>query len=542
MVTEIVHKYIESNNLYPLQLQKIDSLLKITPQPDLRITIIDKSGEVFYDNFVDELENMENHIDRPEIQGSLNNHFGTSIRKSTTTGQEYYYYTHFYHDYFIRTAAIYNIEIKTFLQAEHLFLLFIALIFLITWLIINILTRKLGESITRLKDFVIRVRKDEPLLEKDYPFPDDELGIISNEIFTIYKQLVSTKNSLALEREKLFNHLYVLNEGVAFFSNQKKKTLTNSHFIKYLNLISNQLIISAEDIFTTQEFNPVAEFIHQHIDKDEKPKQGNLPSMEHLINKSGKYFKVQCIIFHDKSFEIIITDITKLEKNKRIKQQMTSNIAHELKTPITSIQGFLETIIADPDIETETQKHFIKRANAQVTRLADLINDIAILNKIEEAGNYFAFNYLNISELLNEIMDEHQRLLKEKGMSVEIDIKAEVTIYGNESLVLSIFRNLMGNSMNYAGKNSIIEIKVYHQDKNYYYFSFSDNGVGIPDEHLPRIFERFYRIDSGRSRKLGGTGLGLAIVKNAVTLHKGEITVKNKPGGGVEFLFTLPQK
>lgn len=542
MVTEIIHKYIESNNLYPLHLQKIDSLLKITPQPDLRITIIDKNGKVFYDNFVDEVEKMENHIDRPEIQGSLNNHFGTSIRKSTTTGQEYYYYTHYYDDYFIRTAAIYNIEIKTFLQAEHLFLLFIALMFLITWLIINILTRKLGESITRLKDFVIRVRKDEPLLEENYQFPDDELGIISNEIFTIYKQLVSTKNSLALEREKLFNHLYVLNEGVAFFSNQKKKTLTNSHFIKYLNLISNQLIISAEDIFTTQEFDPVAEFIHQHIDKDEKPKQGNLPSMEHLINKSGKYFKVQCIIFHDKSFEIIITDITKLEKNKRIKQQMTSNIAHELKTPITSIQGFLETIIADTDIETETQKHFIKRANAQVTRLADLINDIAILNKIEEAGNYFAFNYINISELLNEMMDEHQGLLKEKGMSIEIDIDPEVTIYGNESLVLSIFRNLMGNSLNYAGKNSIIVIKVYHQDKNYYYFSFSDNGVGIPDEHLPRIFERFYRIDSGRSRKLGGTGLGLAIVKNAVSLHKGEITVKNKPGGGVEFLFTLPKK
>ncbi|MFO7843004.1 MAG: ATP-binding protein [Bacteroidales bacterium] len=542
MVTEIIHKYIESNNLYPIHLQKTDSLLKITPQPDLRITIIDKSGKVFYDNFVDEVEEMENHIDRPEIQGSLNNHFGTSIRKSTTTGQEYYYYTHYYDDYFIRTAAIYNIEIKTFLQAEHLFLLFIALMFLITWLIINILTRKLGESITRLKDFVIRVRKDEPLLEENYQFPDDELGIISNEIFTIYKQLVSTKNSLALEREKLFNHLYVLNEGVAFFSNQKKKTLTNSHFIKYLNLISNQLIISAEDIFTTQEFDPVAEFIHQHIDKDEKPKQGNLPSMEHLINKSGKYFKVQCIIFHDKSFEIIITDITKLEKNKRIKQQMTSNIAHELKTPITSIQGFLETIIADPDIETETQKHFIKRANAQVTRLADLINDIAILNKIEEAGNYFAFNYINISELLNEMMDEHQGLLKEKGMSIEIDIDPEVTIYGNESLVLSIFRNLMGNSLNYAGKNSIIVIKVYHQDKNYYYFSFSDNGVGIPDEHLPRIFERFYRIDSGRSRKLGGTGLGLAIVKNAVSLHKGEITVKNKPGGGVEFLFTLPKK
>ncbi|MEA2106600.1 MAG: ATP-binding protein [Bacteroidota bacterium] len=542
MITEIIHKYIESNNLYSSQLQKIDSLLRITPQPDLRITIIDKNGSVFYDNFVTDVKQMENHIHRPEVQGAIQNNFGTSIRKSSTTGQEYYYYSHFYNDYFIRTAAIYNIEIKTFLQAEHLFLLFIALIFLVTWFIINILTRKLGKSITRLKDFVIRVRKDEPLLEENYQFPDDELGIISNEIFTIYKQLVSTKNSLAIEKEKLFNHLHVLNEGVAFFSNQKKKTLTNSHFIKYLNLISNDLITSAEDIFTTEEFDPVSHFINQQIEKDKNPKQGNLPRIEHLINKSGKFFKVQCIIFHDKSFEIIITDITKLEKNKRIKQQMTSNIAHELKTPITSIQGFLETIISDPDIDNETQKYFIKRANAQVTRLTDLINDITILNKIEEAGNYFAFNTININHLLEEMVDEHYSLIKENEMKIEIHVDPTITVYGNESLILSIFRNLMGNSLNYAGKNATIEIKVYNQDKNYYYFSFSDNGIGIPDEHLSRIFERFYRIDSGRSRKLGGTGLGLAIVKNAVSLHKGEITVKNKQGGGVEFLFSLPKK
>lgn len=540
IITETLHKYVENNHLYPDQLQKIDSLLKIIPQPDLRITIISKDGKVYYDNFVDDENKMENHLGRPEVQESIHNNFGKIIRKSTTTGQEYYYYSRFYNDYFIRTAVVYNIEIKTFLKAEHLFLLFIVLILIAAWIIIHILTRKFGESITRLKDFVIRVRKDE-LFDKNYQFTRDELGIISNEIFTIYKQLVGTKNSLALEKEKLFNHLYVLNEGVAFFSNQKKKTLTNSHFIKYLNIISNQLIISAEDIFKTEEFNPIIDFINQNIDKQKIPKQGNLPGMEHLINKSGKYFKVQCIIFHDKSFEIIITDITKMEKNKRIKQQMTSNIAHELKTPITSIQGFLETIIADPDIDKDTQKHFIERANAQVTRLADLINDIAILNKIEEAGSYFAFNSLNLKYLIDEMMEEHHSLLNEKEMTVNIDIDPDIKVYGNESLVLSIFRNLMGNSLNYAGKNSKIEIKVYNEDANYYYFSFSDNGIGIPDEHLPRIFERFYRIDSGRSRKIGGTGLGLAIVKNAVNLHKGEITVKNKPGGGVEFLFSLPK-
>ncbi|MFO7827874.1 MAG: HAMP domain-containing sensor histidine kinase [Bacteroidales bacterium] len=540
IITETTHKFIENNDIYPNNLHKIDSLIKIIPQPDLRITIISNDGKVYYDNFVDDVEKMENHLNRPEVEGSVNNNYGTSIRKSTTTGQEYYYYSQSYNQYYIRTAVVYNIAIKNLLKAEHLFLLFIVFIFLIIWLIINFLTQKFGESITRLKEFVIRVRKNEPF-ETDYQFPRDELGTISNEIFNIYKQLVSTKNSLALEKEKLFNHLYVLNEGVAFFSNQKEKTLTNSHFIKYLNLISNQLIIEPEDFFKIDEFKPLIDFINQQIENTPHPKSGNLPRQEYLLNKSGKYFKIQCIIFHDKSFEIIITDITKLEKNRRIKQQMTSNIAHELKTPITSIKGFLETIINDPDIDKNTREHFIQRANAQASRLTDLINDIAILNKIEETGSYFVFNKLKINNLLDEILEEHHSLLEEKHMQVETDIDADVNVYGNESLISSIFRNLMGNSLNYAGNESKIEIKVYNDDDNYYYFSFSDNGIGIPDEHLPRIFERFYRIDSGRSRKLGGTGLGLAIVKNAVNLHKGEITVKNKPGGGVEFLFSLPK-
>lgn len=540
-ITQITHNFLTHNLLLEKDnLCLLDSLTQIFPQPDVRLTIINSHGTVLYDNSVDNFSLMENHLYRPEIQESLYENFGTEIRRSATTGQEYYYYSKYFGEYFIRVAVVYNIEVKNFLRAEHIFLLFIAIIFLLTWIALDFITRKFAESITKLKDFVIKVRKDENF-KVDQAFPNDELGIIGHEIIQLYDNLIKTRDSLALEKGKLFNHLYVLNEGVAFFSKNKSKILTNNHFIQYLNIISNKLSISAEDFFTIPEFDPIIEFIDQTITHNKLDLFDTLPSKEISINKSGKYFKIQCIVFNDNSFEIIITNITKLEKNRIIKQQMTSNISHELKTPITSIKGYLETILNDPEMEPEQQKRFIERADAQTNRLTDLINDIVILNKIEETGDFFAFTHLNINEIIDEILDDYQSMIIEKSMKIELLLNEDIIVHGNRSLVLSVFRNLLENSINYAGKESRITIQIYREDDNFYYFSLSDNGVGIPDEHLTRIFERFYRIDSDRSRKLGGTGLGLAIVKNAVILHKGDISVKNKVEGGIEFLFSLPK-
>lgn len=540
-ITQTIQNFISYNSLSEnTDFLLLDSLSKILPQPDVRITIINSHGLVLYDNFVDDFTLMENHFYRPEVQESLYKNFGTSIRESSTTGKEYYYYSQYFGEYFIRVAVIYNIEVKDFLRAEHVFLLFIAIIFLSIWIILDLITRKFAESITKLKDFVIKVRRDEDF-DTNQNFPKDELGIIGNEIIQMYDNLIKTKDSLALEREKLFNHLYVLNEGVAFFSNKKTKILTNNHFIKYLNIISNNLSVSAEDFFTIHEFNPIIDFIDKSIKENTLDLFDNLPGKEISINKSGKYFKIQCIIFNDKSFEIVIMNITKLEKSRIIKQQMTSNISHELKTPITSIKGYLETIINEPDMESEQQRHFIERADAQANRLTDLLNDIVILSKIEETGDLFAFLDLNVNEIIDDILDDFQNILSEKNMKVELLMDEDIMVNGNRSLVLSVFRNLLENSINYAGTNCKIKIQIYREDDRFYYFSLSDNGIGIPDEHLSRIFERFYRIDSDRSRKLGGTGLGLAIVKNAIALHKGEISVKNKEEGGIEFLFSLPK-
>ena len=229
--------------------------------------------------------------------------------------------------------------------------------------------------------------------------------------------------------------------------------------------------------------------------------------------------------------------ITKEEQNK-LKRELTQNAAHELKTPVASIQGYMETILTHPDISDEMRQQFIVQCFSQAQRMTAILQDISTLNKIDEAPVAYEFYEVDISQIVGQIVDASALHLKEHRMHFDNKIPSPLLAYGDASLIHSIFRNLTDNAISYAGDGSTITLT--HSDKDtHWQFTFSDNGVGIPAEHLPRIFERFYRVDKGRSRKLGGTGLGLAIVKNAVQLHGGMISAFQNKDGGVRFVFTI---
>ena len=537
--SEVTHNYIEYYHLFSKNsFKEADALKHLIPQKNIRITIIDKTGVVLYDSFVENYATMENHFSRPEIQKALFSEKGANIRHSKTTGQDFYYYARNYNSYFVRTAMVYDIEVKNFLKANRFFIFFILAVFLIVGLILNAITKQLSISITKLKDFSVRAGKNQPI-DENIEFPDHELGEIGGQIVKIYTNLQKAKDDIAKEKERIFNHMNILNEGIAFFKPNREKMLANSHFIQYISLISDTSTISAEHIFNIPEFQKVNKFLDENLTVDTSPQNNELPQIEFIINKNERYFKVFCIVFADKGFEVLITDITRPEKRRLLKQQLTSNIAHELKTPLASIKGYIETLIRTPDIDREKQHYFIERAYAQTERLNLLLNDISLLNNIEDSGELFEIKPVKIRKIVADAIENFSARLSEKNIKCKLNISDDVVVNGNDSLLSSVFQNLIENSIKYAGEHIEIEINNYLEDKEFHYFSYSDTGVGIPEEHLHRIFERFYRIEAGRTRKTGGTGLGLSIVKNAILLHKGKISVRNKPNGGVEFLFTL---
>lgn len=229
--------------------------------------------------------------------------------------------------------------------------------------------------------------------------------------------------------------------------------------------------------------------------------------------------------------------IREQQEKMRIKRQLTNNINHELKTPVASMQLCLETLIAHKELPAEKREDFINRCYAANKRLQSLLMDVSTLTRIEDGGESFIREELSVSDIVSEICDEYEELARNRGFEIHNHV-TPVTISGNASLLFSIFRNLIDNALAYS-EGSQIEIRILEETDHHVTFAFADNGKGVAEEHLPRIFERFYRVDKGRSRQLGGTGLGLSIVRNAVCWHGGVIRAMNCEQGGLLFVFTL---
>lgn len=229
-----------------------------------------------------------------------------------------------------------------------------------------------------------------------------------------------------------------------------------------------------------------------------------------------------------------------IEEKSQMKRELTNNINHELKTPVGIIKGYVDTIAEDPGMPDSTRIHFISKTQEQITRLCNLLNDISMITRLSEASSAIPTEKLNFHDIVYTIVDDVKESGAINSMEISFDIPLNCLIMGNATLLNSTILNLIKNSVAYS-HGTMMRLETIGENDKFYTFRYYDNGNGVEEEHIPYLFERFYRIDAGRSRKAGGTGLGLPIVKNTILTHGGKITVRNRPQGGLEFTFTLPK-
>lgn len=405
------------------------------PFDNLRISIITLSGKVVYDNMLP-VDSLDNHRMRPEVAAALKKGSGYHIgRQSTSDGLEYFYSATRGKGLIARTAIPYSASLRELLQADWTFLGVMISISLAMSVLAYFVTRRLGKNMERLNRFAAKAEKGEAF-DEDEPFPNDELGSISNHIVQLYGQWQQT--------------------------------------------------IKDRDL------------AHEAALREEKEKI-------------------------------------------RIKRQLSNNINHELKTPVASIGVCLETLLSGIALTEEKRQELIERCYTHNERLRRLLNEVSLITRMEDGSALIGKEKVVINDMLEEIADELEIMSEEEGMRLHTDFHEEVVIYGNLSLIGSIFRNLTENAIAYSeGKN--IFISLIKNNETECCIRFEDDGRGVEQEQLPRLFERFYRVDKGRSRQLGGTGLGLSIVKHAVQFHGGSISVTNRPGGGLRFEFSLRKR
>ena len=405
------------------------------PFDNLRISIITLSGKVVYDNMLP-VDSLDNHRMRPEVAAALKKGSGYHIgRQSTSDGLEYFYSATRGKEFIARTAIPYSASLRELLQADWTFLGVMISVSLAMSVLAYFVTRRLGKNMERLNRFAAKAEKGEAF-DEDEPFPNDELGSISNHIVQLYGQWQQT--------------------------------------------------IKDRDL------------AHEAALREEKEKI-------------------------------------------RIKRQLSNNINHELKTPVASIGVCLETLLSGIALTEEKRQELIERCYTHNERLRRLLNEVSLITRMEDGSALIGKEKVVINDMLEEISDELEIMSEEEGMRLHTDFHEEVVIYGNLSLIGSIFRNLTENAIAYSeGKN--IFISLIKNNETECCIRFEDDGRGVEQEQLPRLFERFYRVDKGRSRQMGGTGLGLSIVKHAVQFHGGSISVTNRPGGGLRFDFSLKKR
>ena len=512
------------------QIEELDTLIKeLGNQTNTRITIINPGGGVVTDSEKDP-KLMESHKSRIEIIQAIKYGFGTSLRYSASIKEEMLYVAVPIEKdgkvYGVLRASLFLKEINTLLNNLKMNIVKIAVIIVIILLIGAFLfSRNFSRPLNELAIASSRVAKGDfstkVVLKSRSEIRElaDSFNYMTDQINTLFTQL-------SHQKEELDSIISSINEGLCVIDKDGVISISNESFRKTVQNDSVKGKLYWEVLRKTR------------FDELIKKVRSEQNSIVDEIELNSKIFLCSATFCSNKE-DIVVTlhDITKIKNLEKTKKDFVTNVSHELRTPLTAIKGFVETL-QDTNNDDENQ-HYLNIINRHTDRVIRIVNDLLLLSKLEGTPDSLEWEKVNLRDLIENILKIFEHSLKEKNLVLKFNADNNLPIIKADPFKLEqVFINLIDNAIKYTERGEVV-ISLSHNNETVV-IEIEDTGICIPREHLPRIFERFYVVDSSRSRKLGGTGLGLSIVKHIVLLHNGKIDVKNIPGAGTSFVVTLP--
>ncbi len=477
-----------------------------------RVTWIDSDGTVLFDSQANS-QTMENHADREEFKQALLGQTGKATRTSSTLAQETIYMAKMLDDgTVIRTATTQRTIFSLIISMLAILLFIVALAAVISIMLASNIAKKTVAPINSLN-------LDDPLSNDVYEEINPLLHRIegqNNEIREKISKIKGQQKELSLITENVADGIVILDDsGIVIMCNKVAKTLLSCEIgnyylsffrdIEYEKLIENALLGSAGKVKLQIE--------NEHFVFSASPIKAN----------------------EGYSIFLFIHNITEDEQAHELRRQFSANVSHELKTPLTSIMGASE-LLKSGMVKKEDVKDFATNIHSEATRLLTLVQDIINLSRLDEQSN-FEFVNIDIAAVTNEVVNHLSNKAKSKGISVKFSAK-QTNIHAVPTVLYEMIYNLCDNAIVYNKTDGKIFVEILQNDDKIV-FSIRDTGVGIDKEHLPRIFERFYRVDKSHSKETGGTGLGLSIVKNGANLHKAQLLVESTLGEGTLVTITF---
>lgn len=516
-------KLVAAGNNKPSEMADI---LERSVEYDVRVTFIDAQGDVKYDSEADPAK-MENHSDREEFKEAMANGEGESTRFSKTLGYTTYYYAIKYNGGVLRFSTDKENLAGVFLAVIPMLVVFAGGIIFIT----TIISIKLSESMIKPINSLVKQLdlRNENIGQFETPY--EELEPIIKNADVLMGRIHKNMNKIKAEREKISLITENMVEGMILLDEDMTVLSVNKSALKILG----------------NSFDPTEHTKINHMTNDqqiigllEEAKESG--AAKGIITEKSRFYRTFANKVYSENtldFGIIIffVDVTEEIQSEQIRRDFSANVSHELKTPLTTIKGFGELLENGIFTKEEDVKKYGGMIYRESERLLYLINDIIRLSQIEEQEHV-----LNDKIDLLKTAHDVEEILRHKADNREVTMTVEgepVRIYGNQSYITELFLNLMDNAIKYNHEGGSLKVTVGAEDGKAVAV-FSDTGIGISDEHQSRIFERFYRVDKSRSKKIGGTGLGLSIVKHIVAYHSGEIQLESELEKGTTITVKLP--